>query len=187
MLISNIKQKEHPLLSIFVQKIQKTGNKFKANKLIYKTLYLIEKHTEELGIKLIENAVKNVTLPIILKAHKLGGSVYQIPIPIPYFKAVPLAVKSLINAAQNKKGISLEQALYTELLDANKKKGIVWNKKQQIIKQALHNRNFSYWINLKQKTILNTLSIKNLLVANQKELIEQKILFTNFKKNKINY
>ena len=70
------------LVTLLVSRILKSGKKSIAQKIVYNALDMISSKTEENPVLVLEKAVKNVTPQVEVKARRVGGSTYQVPIEI---------------------------------------------------------------------------------------------------------
>jgi len=68
------------LVSLLVIRVLKSGKKSVAQKIVYTALEIIANKTNENPILLLESAVKNVAPQVEVKARRVGGSTYQVPI-----------------------------------------------------------------------------------------------------------
>ena len=68
------------LVTLLVSRILQSGKKSLAQKIVYQALEIISVRTEENPILVLEKAVKNVTPQVEVKARRVGGSTYQVPI-----------------------------------------------------------------------------------------------------------
>ena len=81
------------LVSLLIARIIKKGKKNLAQKIIKNTFDIIETRTNSNSIKIFEKAVKNVTPIIEVKASRVGGSTYQVPIEVSGFRGTILSLK----------------------------------------------------------------------------------------------
>ena len=77
------------LVTLLISRILLSGKKSLAQKIVYKSLELISLKTEENPILVLEKAVKNVTPQVEVKARRVGGSTYQVPIEIRAYRGSP--------------------------------------------------------------------------------------------------
>lgn len=70
------------LVSILIVRLLKNGKKALAQRIIYNTLDIIQERTSSDPLNLLEKAVRNVTPLVEVKARRVGGSTYQVPIEV---------------------------------------------------------------------------------------------------------
>lgn len=133
------------LVSLLLLRILQSGKKTLAQKLVYEAFDLIQQKTNLDAIILLEKAVKNVSPVVELKAKRVGGATYQVPIPVKKFRATHLALKWIIKYSRERSGKSMSIKLAREILDASKGSGNSIRKKEETHKMAEANKAFSYF------------------------------------------
>ena len=129
--------------SILIQKItnklMKKGKKTLAHKIINQTIKEIEKKTQKDPVQIIEQAIANVAPAIEIKARRIGGAVYSIPIELDSERGVSVAIRWILNSCNNQSGKPYEIRLSNELIDASKKIGSAIRKREETHKIAESN------------------------------------------------
>lgn len=129
--------------SILIQKItnklMKKGKKTLAHKIINQTIKEIEKKTQKDPVQIIEQAIANVTPAIEIKARRIGGAVYSIPIELDSDRGISVAIRWILNSCNNQSGKPYEIRLSNELIDASKKIGSAIRKREETHKIAESN------------------------------------------------
>jgi small subunit ribosomal protein S7 len=133
------------LVSLLVARILKSGKKSIAQKIVYKALEIISEKTEENPILILEKAVKNVTPQVEVKARRVGGSTYQVPIEIRSYRGTNISLRWINEAAKSRSGKSMAQKLANEMIDASKENGNAIKKKEQMHKMAEANKAFAHF------------------------------------------
>jgi len=126
-------------------RILKSGKKSLAQKIVYKALEIISSKTEESPIMILEKAVKNATPKVEVKARRVGGSTYQVPIEIRAYRGTNLSLKWLIEFAQTRPGKTMAMKLANEIIDAAKESGNSIRRKEQMHKMAEANKAFAHF------------------------------------------
>ena len=116
-----------------------------AQKIVYGALEAISKKTEENPVLLLEKAVKNVTPRVEVKARRVGGSTYQVPIEIRAYRGTNVALKWITEFARTRSGKSMAIKLSNEILDASKETGNSIRRKEQTHKMADANKAFAHF------------------------------------------
>lgn len=102
----------------------------------------------EQGIKnpeeIFEKAVRNVMPNMEVRAKRVGGSVYQIPVEVKPKRQLALSIRWIIGACRGKKGKAMAQKLSTELLDASKDSGAAFKKREDVHRMAAANKAFAH-------------------------------------------
>lgn len=134
------------LISRFVSIIMVSGKKIAAEKIVYGALDIMkEKITEESPIKVFSKAVDNVRPRVELKARRVGGATYQVPIDVAPLRGTSLALRWIRDFARKKKGKSMTQKLADELIAAYKQEGAAIKKRDETHKMAEANKAFSHF------------------------------------------
>lgn len=133
------------LVGKFIAKILKEGKKTLAEKIIYESFDIIHEKTKKGGLNIFEQAIKNVSPLVELKSRRVGGSNYQVPIPVTGERRVILAIRWIKNAADSKKGRKMAEKLADELIDASNKIGVAMKKREEVHRMAEANKAFAHF------------------------------------------
>ena len=133
------------LVTLLVSRILQSGKKSLAQKIVYNALELISKKTEENPVLVLEKAVKNVTPQVEVKARRVGGSTYQVPIEIRAYRGTNISLKWITEFARTRSGKSMSIKLSNEILDASKETGNSVRRKEQTHKMADANKAFAHF------------------------------------------
>ena len=133
------------LVTLLVSRILKSGKKSLAQKIVYNALEIISTKTEENPVLVLEKAVKNVTPRAEVKARRVGGSTYQVPIEIRAYRGTNISLKWITEFARGRSGKSMANKLSNEIIDAAKETGNSVRKKEQTHKMADANKAFAHF------------------------------------------
>ena len=133
------------LVTLLTSRILQSGKKSLAQKIVYNALALVATKTEENPVLVLEKAVKNVTPAVEVKARRVGGSTYQVPIEIRAYRGVNISLKWITEFARARSGKSMAIKLSNEILDASKEVGNSIRKKEQTHKMADANKAFAHF------------------------------------------
>jgi len=133
------------LVTLLISRILQSGKKSLAQKIVYGALEIISSKTEENPVLVLEKAVKNVTPQVEVKARRVGGSTYQVPIEIRAYRGTNVSLKWITEFARARAGKSMAVKLSNELLDAAKETGNSIRKKEQTHKMADANKAFAHF------------------------------------------
>ncbi len=133
------------LVTLLVSRILKSGKKSIAQKIVYNALDMISSKTEENPVLVLEKAVKNVTPQVEVKARRVGGSTYQVPIEIRAYRGTNISLKWITEFARARSGKSMSVKLSNEIIDAAKETGNSIRKKEQTHKMADANKAFAHF------------------------------------------
>jgi len=133
------------LVTLLISRVLQAGKKSLAQKIVYGALEIISTKTEENPVLLLEKAVKNVTPRVEVKARRVGGSTYQVPIEIRAYRGTNVSLKWITEFARARSGKSMAMKLSNEILDAAKETGNSIRRKEQTHKMADANKAFAHF------------------------------------------
>jgi small subunit ribosomal protein S7 len=133
------------LVSRFINRLMKDGKKSVATRIMYDALDLAEQRANRPGLEIFEEAVQNVAPLLEVKARRVGGSTYQIPVEVRRDRQMSLAMRWILAAARNRPGKSMAEKLAAELLDAANKSGAAVKKREDTHRMAEANRAFAHY------------------------------------------
>jgi small subunit ribosomal protein S7 len=133
------------LVTLLISRILKSGKKSLAQRIVYKSLEIISAKTEENPVLVLEKAVKNVTPQVEVKAKRVGGSTYQVPIEIRAYRGTNISLKWITEFSRARAGKTMSFKLANEIMDAAKEAGNSIRKKEQTHKMAEANKAFAHF------------------------------------------
>jgi small subunit ribosomal protein S7 len=134
-----------PIIGRLVNKVMQDGKKNVAEEIVY---YAIEEGASKMKVDVIEfvnQAVDNVRPALELRARRVGGSNYQVPIPVTPIRQETLAIRWIVDLARGKSGQSFDKLLLSELIDAYKGEGEAVKKKADVERMAEANKAFAHF------------------------------------------
>lgn len=120
------------------------GKKTIAQAQVYNAFKLLEEKGEE-PLKAFEKAMQNVGPKVEVKARRIGGANYQVPVEVRPERRMSLSLRWIIEAARkrpNKEYHTFAEKLAAELLDAIQNQGEAVRKREIALKQAEANKAF---------------------------------------------
>ena len=129
----------------FVNRLMIGGNKSVVQRIVYQVLDELEKKTKKPGKEIFDQAIKNAMPSVEVKARRVGGATYQVPVEVKPARRLSLAIRWLVDAARSRSGMSLYRKLYQELLDASNGEGIAVKRKEDTHRMAEANRAFAHY------------------------------------------
>jgi small subunit ribosomal protein S7 len=133
------------LINMLVNRILKNGKKSLAYRILYRAIENIKRRTKKNPLFVLRQAITKVTPNVTVKARRIGGSTYQIPLEIQSTQGKALAIRWLLGAARKRSGGNMAAKLSYELIDAAKDNGIAIRKKEETHKMAEANRAFAHF------------------------------------------
>lgn len=129
----------------FINRLMRKGKKSIAERIFYTSMEKIQERAKEEAIEVFNRALKNVTPLIEVKARRIGGSTYQVPIEVRTDRGMALGSSWLITAAKSRNGKSMVEKLTSELLDAANGSGAAVKKREDTHKMAEANKAFAHY------------------------------------------
>lgn len=135
------------LIAKFINYLMRDGKKTVAQKVFYNTFDVITKKNAD-PLAVFDKALENVGPRQEVKAKRVGGASYQIPMEVRGERKVSLAIRWIVDAARNRSNKDFrvfEEKLAAELLDASNEQGEAIKKRDNVLRMAQANRAFSHF------------------------------------------
>lgn len=133
------------IISELINKIMYNGKKSTAEQIIYGALDIIQEKEKNDPVATLELALKNSTPLLEVKARRVGGATYQVPVEVDVNRGKSLAIRWLIKSTRSRSGKSMADKFAAELLDAAKGQGSTVKKREDTHKMAEANRAFAHY------------------------------------------
>ena len=133
------------LVSLLITRILKSGKKTIAKNIVYETFEIVKKKTNQDPLEIFEKAIKNASPIVEVKARRVGGSTYQVPIEVSSFRATNLSLRWIIRYANQRVGRSMAIKLANEIIDTANDIGNTIKKKEETHKMAEANKAFAHF------------------------------------------
>ena len=133
------------LVSLLITRILKAGKKTIAKKVVYEAFDIIKKKTKEDPLTIFEKAIRNASPIVEVKARRVGGSTYQVPVEVSGFRATNLSLRWIIKYADQRVGRSISIKLANEIIDTANNIGNTIKKKEETHRMAEANKAFAHF------------------------------------------
>ena len=120
------------LAARFVNRLMYDGKKGAAEKIFYGALEVLAEKTGEEALRAFEKALENVKPHLEVKARRVGGATYQVPMEVRPDRQVSLSIRWLITYARSRGEKGMSNKLAAELLDAFNSRGGAVKKKDVV-------------------------------------------------------
>lgn len=131
------------LIEMIVNRLMKEGKKSLAYRLLYQSMKQVAEITQQDPVKIVEQAVRNATPLVEVKARRVGGSTYQVPVEVDPERGTALALRWILGSCRSRAGKTMVSKLTNELLDASKNLGNAIRKRDEVHKMAEANKAFA--------------------------------------------
>ena len=121
------------------------GKRCKAATILYNAFDIIKDSTGNEPIEVYEQAMKNIMPVLEVKARRVGGSNYQVPVEVRPERRTALALRWLVNYSRLRGEDTMEERLAKEIMDAANNTGASVKKREDTHKMADANRAFAHY------------------------------------------
>jgi small subunit ribosomal protein S7 len=133
------------LVTRLVNRIMIDGKKGVAQQLLYDAFILIHERSGKDAMEVFEAAIKNIMPVLEVKARRVGGANYQVPIEVKPERRTSLGLRWLVNYSRNRGEKTMEERLAAEILDASNNTGAAVKKREDTHKMAEANKAFAHY------------------------------------------
>ncbi len=124
----------------------KWGEKSVAQRIVYGAFdQIAAKNPASNPLEILQRAVDNAKPRLEVKPRRVGGATYQVPLEVPSDRQASLAMRWLVDYADSRKGIPMNEALAAEILDAYQGQGNAIRKRDDVHKMAQANKAFAHF------------------------------------------
>ena len=133
------------IITKLVNQIMLDGKKGTAQGIVYDAFGLIKEKTAKDPLEVFNQAVENVKPVLEVKARRVGGSTYQVPIEIRPDRRQTLAIRWIVAYARARSEKTMMEKIAGELMDAFAGAGASVKKKEEMHRMAEANRAFAHY------------------------------------------
>ena len=134
---------DNRLIHNIVNHLMREGKKSLAFRVLYQAMNRIADATQQDPVKVIEQAVRNATPLVEVKARRVRGSTYQVPLAVRSERGTALAIRWLLSSSRSRSGRSMVLKVTNEFLEASKNTGGAVRKRDQVHRMAEANKAFA--------------------------------------------
>ena len=121
------------------------GKKSTATRIVYGAFGLIEEKTKEEPLKVFFKAMDNIRPELEVKARRVGGATYQVPVEVRAARKLSLSIRWLVKYTKARAERTMAEKLAGEILDAFNNKGASVKKREDTHKMAEANKAFAHY------------------------------------------
>jgi len=133
------------IVTKLINSVMLDGKKSTAQRIVYGAFTRIAAEKGAPALEIFEEALGNITPILEVKARRVGGSTYQVPMEIRPDRRQALAIRWLVQFARRRGEKTMEERLAKELLDALNNAGGAVKRKDEVHRMAEANRAFSHY------------------------------------------
>ena len=133
------------LVTKLVNTVMLDGKKTVAQRIVYTAFSIIEEKLERPALELFEEALENIKPVLEVKARRIGGATYQVPLEIRADRRQTLGLRWLVGYARKRHEKTMADKLAGEIVDALNQNGGAHKKKEEVHKMAEANKAFAHY------------------------------------------
>jgi len=137
---------EEMLIEKTINKIMLDGKKSLARNIFTDAIDHVQEITSEDGLTIFRKAIENLKPELEVKSKRIGGANYQVPIQVTPKRKISLSIRWLVKYARSRNDEhDMEKKLAKEIVEASKKDGGAYRRKEEIHRMAEANKAFAYF------------------------------------------
>ncbi len=133
------------IVTRFINKVMLSGKKGVAEKVVYDAFENIRTKTGKDPIEVFDTALKNVMPVLEVRARRVGGANYQVPVEVRAERRLTLGIRWIVGYARKRGEKTMRERLANELMDAANNMGASIKKKEDTHKMAEANKAFAHY------------------------------------------
>ena len=128
-----------------INSVMLDGKKSIAQKIVYGAFERVAAKTDKPALDVFEEAMNNVMPQLEVKARRIGGATYQVPIEVRPDRRQALALRWLVTYSRQRGEKTMEEKLANEIMDAANNTGSAVKRKEDMHKMAEGNKAFAHY------------------------------------------
>ncbi len=139
------------LVNLFINNIQKHGKKALARKIMYGVMEKLKEKMKKSPDEIIASAIAIVAPSVCVKSKRVGGSTYQVPVPVGEVQSIRIAIGWILSASRKRlkaKGAGrggMQDALFNEIIDIFESRGGAFTMSKEASSVANANKVFAHF------------------------------------------
>ena len=133
------------LVTKLINKLMLDGKRGTAQRILYSAFDLIKEKSGRDAMEVFEEALNNIMPVLEVRARRVGGSTYQVPVEVRPVRRNALGMRWIVEAARKRGDKSMALRLANELSDASDNKGAAVKKREDVHRMAEANKAFAHF------------------------------------------
>ena len=133
------------LVTKLVNNVMYDGKKGVAQTIVYDAFAIVEQKVGQNALEVFQEALENLKPQLEVKARRVGGSTYQVPMEVRSERQQTLALRWLVGYSRNRSERTMAERLAAEIMDAKNSMGSSFKKKEEMHKMAEANKAFAHY------------------------------------------
>ena len=133
------------LVTKLINNVMLDGKKGVAQKIVYDAFAIVEGKTGENAVEAFQAALENIMPVLEVKARRVGGSTYQVPMEVRAERRQTLGLRWLVGYSRKRGERTMAERLANEIMDAKNNAGAAFKKKEETHRMAEANKAFAHY------------------------------------------
>ncbi|SHF09628.1 SSU ribosomal protein S7P [Seinonella peptonophila] len=133
------------LVTRLINRLMYDGKKGVAQRILYDAFEIIRERSNKDPMEVFEQALKNVMPVLEVKARRVGGANYQVPVEVKPERRISLALRWIVSYARLRNEKTMQERLANEIIDAANNAGASVKKREDTHRMAEANRAFAHY------------------------------------------
>ena len=133
------------MVTRLINNVMYDGKKGVAQSIVYQAFEMVKEKTGDDPLEKFQNALENIMPVLEVKARRVGGATYQVPIEVRAERRQTLGLRWLVNYARARSENTMAERLANEIVDANNSTGGAFKKKEETHRMAEANKAFAHY------------------------------------------
>ena len=133
------------LVTKLVNNVMYDGKKGVAQTIVYDAFKIVEEKVGQSALEVFQEALENLKPQLEVKARRVGGSTYQVPMEVRAERQQTLALRWLVAYSRNRGERTMAERLAAEIVDAKNSMGGAFKKKEETHRMAEANKAFAHY------------------------------------------
>ena len=133
------------LVTKLVNNVMYDGKKGVAQTIVYDAFAIVEQKVGQNALEVFQEALENLKPQLEVKARRVGGSTYQVPMEVRSERQQTLALRWLVGYSRKRGERTMAERLAAEIMDAKNSMGSAFKKKEEMHKMAEANKAFAHY------------------------------------------
>ncbi len=128
-----------------INQIMLDGKRGTAQRIVYEALDIVAQRTGKDSMEVFEQAMDNIMPALEVKARRIGGATYQVPMEVRPERRQTLAIRWMTNFSRNRGERTMSEKVAGEILDAANNSGASVRRKEEMHRAAEANKAFAHF------------------------------------------
>ncbi|MFV9511665.1 30S ribosomal protein S7 [Tepidibacillus sp. LV47] len=133
------------LVTRLINRLMVDGKKSVAQRILYKAFDIVRERTGKDPMEIFDQALKNIMPVLEVRARRVGGANYQVPVEVKPERRISLGIRWLVNYSRLRGEKTMEERLAAEIIDAANNTGAAVKKREDTHKMAEANKAFAHY------------------------------------------